>query len=105
MNKSKFVEIFFDAENVEKNKPIGSVTKGLWKLMVWDLKNNEPIIESGIVVVEKSSFVDCKTQAKIYANDLKSHGFKVYVSGNSPNSTFPIKSVYYETFIYNRRLL
>ncbi|HDY68769.1 hypothetical protein LCGC14_1227860 [marine sediment metagenome] len=102
----KFVEVYFDAENVPLGAPIGSIKRGLWAVVCWDLdKNNEPIIESGIVLVEKSSLVDCQHQAKIYADDLKSHGFKVYVSGNSPDSMFKIKSAEYETFIYNRRLL
>ena len=103
--KKLWIEIYFDAENVE-NKPIGSVTRGLWKLMSWELdKNNEPIIDSGIVLIEKSSLVDCQNQAKIYANDLRDHGFGVCISGNSTDSLFPIKSAQYETDIYKRRIL
>jgi len=104
MKKEKFLEIFFDAENVSPGYPIGSVTRGLWSMVCWDLnEDGEPIIDSGVIIIDKASLTYCQNQAVIYADDLKEHGYRVCVSGNSPDSKFPLRPVWYEMLTYHQR--
>lgn len=99
----KWIEIYFDAENVSEPLLIGTIKRGLWKVVIWDLdKNHEPIIDSGVVLLEKGSLNQCQEFAELIATDLRSHDQRVVVSGNNPGSRFPVMPAWYETMVYQK---
>ena len=103
--KRYWVEIYFDAEDVDDPSQIGIIKQGLWKVVVWELdKNNEVLLDSGIIRISKLVLNKALIKAEKIKKEIKKGGSICYISGRNPRCRFPINTADYEFIGYGFRI-
>ena len=100
--KRYWIEIYFDAEDVQHPALIGKITTGLWTLVKWELDDNrEAIIESSEVLAHKLGIKEAIAQATIEQKLIIKQGHNCHISRIGDKNQFPMRSREYEFIGYD----